>query len=168
VNEEQAARLRSALEYVTEHPREWVQDRYLMRTPCGTMACLAGRIVLQAGYRVVDWSPVLRYEDHIVSVPDTEQAYSVTRDGADAVKISEAAAALIGLERWDQADSLFAASNSLRTLWECAEDYSDGLIEVPEDLPEWADLSVLDVDSSHDVPISHVGAYLDQVERRVR
>jgi hypothetical protein len=173
VNEEQAARLRSALEYVTEHPREWVQDHYLARTPCGTMACLAGRIVLRAGYRVVDWSPVFRYvedEDDVVSVPDTEQGYSVMRDGdgEDVVKVSKAAAELIGLEQWSQADNLFAASNSLRTLWELAETYSDGLIEVPEDLPEWADLSVFDVDLPNGVLTSHVGAYLDQVERRVR
>lgn len=176
MNEKQAAHLRSALEHVTEHPREWIQNHYLARTSCGTMACLAGRIVLEAGapYQEVDWVPVRDYDgdlNELVPVPGMATATVIDVDGFPTF-VSEIAADRIGVP-YRQAEHLFAASNSLRTLWELAAEYSGGLIEVPEDLPEWADLRVIDVDFphdvfSHDVPTSHVGAYLDQVERGVR
>jgi hypothetical protein len=177
VNEEQAARLRAALEYVTERPREWVQDFYAVRTPCGTMACLAGRIVIQAGYERFHWRSLKRFDEDArahLPVPQAEKAYTVVLDRPgdeyrfQSSKIANVAADLVGLD-WVDADSLFAASNTLRHLWEYAAELSDGLIEVPDDLPEWADLSVVDVEcAGPDAPFSHVAAYLDQVERGAR
>lgn len=172
MDEEQAARLRSALEHVTKHPREWVQDHYLARNPCGTVACLAGRIVLEAGqrYRDVNWVQVLELDpgsDEFVPIPDVEAATTVRVENGDQAFISQVAAERVGLS-YDQAATLFAASNSLRILWQMAAGYSGGLIEVPATLPEWADLSAADANFRSGAPTSHVGAYLDQVERRVR
>jgi hypothetical protein len=189
VNEEQAGRLRAALEYVTEHPREWVQEYYAVRTPCGTMACLAGWIALQAGCELSGWIPMHYYDrgtDTYVPMPETEKSMAVMfgrlddyrdgddlfdRDGDGSFKsgIATVAAHLIGLG-WLEAEALFAASNSLRHLWEHAARFSGGLIEVPADLPEWADLTVSDVDRPAEPAtfVAHVAAYLDQVERGTR
>lgn len=178
MNEEQAGRLRAALEYVTEHPREWVQDYYAVRTPCGTLACLAGRIVLQAGYELSNWVQVDYFDSSsstYLSIPGTQKsaAVALADDVGDAslslfrAMISTVAANLVGLD-YIAAFPLFASSNSLRDLWERAAELSDGLIEVPGELPEWADLGIYDVDRSESHWVgSHVAAYLDDVERRL-
>lgn len=40
------ARAYNALDYIREHPEEWNQEQYFA---CGTTACFAGRVLIQAG-----------------------------------------------------------------------------------------------------------------------
>jgi hypothetical protein len=46
-------RLDAAITYAAEHPAEFDMDSWFAHTDCGTTACLAGTVALQAG-----WKPV--------------------------------------------------------------------------------------------------------------
>jgi hypothetical protein len=115
------ARLRKELEYITAHPEEWDQSTWGRRTTrsCGTVACLAGNTVLHADEEVV-WEL-----GRMIGVNDGQS-------------IPERARELLGLNEVE-AEDLFAGGNSLRMLWRMASRFTDGEIQVPEDLPEWAD-----------------------------
>lgn len=43
--------LDKAITWSIEHPGEHSQRHYFRRTACGTTACIAGRVVIQAGYQ---------------------------------------------------------------------------------------------------------------------
>ncbi len=53
--------------------------------------------------------------------------------------VEERAAELLGLSEV-QAARLFHSSNSLRLMWQYAQVFTHGEIQVPDDLPEWADM----------------------------
>ncbi len=83
---------------------------------CGTVACLAGWAALLNG-----WRPIRRESD------------LVYRDGR-AEPVIDVARRVLDLDR-DQAETLFVGSNSLEQLWQLASRYTDGQIQVPNDLP---------------------------------
>jgi hypothetical protein len=57
-----------ALDHIRDHPLEWDQDSYIMGThksPCGTTACFAGRVLLIAfGNQVAVSHAVHQLEDY--------------------------------------------------------------------------------------------------------
>jgi hypothetical protein len=113
------ALLRKELEYVTSHRDQWDQRHWIRRTWCGTTGCLAGNIVLNAGYQ-----PVPDRTSKVVS-PD----HSAHRSVADV------ASELLGID-YRQAEQLFHTSNDIMDLWEAASSMTNGEIEVPPSVIE--------------------------------
>jgi hypothetical protein len=114
-------RLRKELEFVTDNRQRWLQNTWLSRVECGTVGCLAGNVVLNAGYQPY-------FEGN-------RQSTSYVRDAerSRTYWIRELATELLGLtER--QADDLFRSTNSLLDLWEVAAELTDGEIQVPVDV----------------------------------
>jgi len=96
--------LRKALEYITSNRKEWDQSCYLRETACGTVGCLAGHMVLLSG---VEYDRGAAFVDLAVS--------------------------LSGLSA-TQAFMLFSPTNTLLDLWTLASLFTDGAIEVPEEV----------------------------------
>ena len=46
---------RKVLDFVTEHPKQFDMDDWGRETDCGTVGCLAGHTMLQAGYEICDF-----------------------------------------------------------------------------------------------------------------
>lgn len=133
-------RLRKELEYITAHPEEWRQGEWLWRVPvdeevptwrvvdkldemqCNTFGCLAGNTVLHAGDKI-KWQG---------------QTSTMVVNEDDFLKpISQRARELLGLTK-DQANDLFAGTNSLAAMWRMANSFTNGEIEVPHPLPVWS------------------------------
>jgi len=98
--------LRKALEYITSNRKEWDQSCYLRETACGTVGCLAGHMVLLSG---------------------------VEDDPSEAAAFVDLAVSLSGLSA-TQAFMLFSPTNTLLDLWTLASLFTDGAIEVPEEV----------------------------------
>lgn len=118
MNTSQTERLARALAHTTIYPEQHDQDTILEVGECGTVACLAGRVVLQAGY-----TPGQRWMG-------TDHCF--TADPGDRY-ILDLARELLGLTG-DQASDLFAPNNTLADLWNLAHEFSDGDIAVPRPL----------------------------------
>lgn len=118
-------RLRKELEYVTAHRAQWKQGAWIQRTACGTVGCLAGNIVLNAGYR-----PVFATSKHISTksvVAATAASYAVEQ------RVADVAADVLGLDN-EQAAKLFFPENSLLELWTLASEFTGGEIQVPAEV----------------------------------
>lgn len=124
--------MRKVLEHITAHPEEHNQHVWAERNPCGTTYCMAGQTVLMAGHEIA-WSngsePDLDEDcaDHVttrIETPDGRSNY-----------IPHVAARELGLSGC-QATELFYDSTSIEDLWENANHYTDGEIEIPEQFKE--------------------------------
>lgn len=123
-------RLRRELEYVTRHRDRWEQVVWIARYHCGTTACLAGNVVLNAGYRPYYEDPADDDTSWIyVDDPGVVGGIPVERDRFVRT-VADVAQTLLGLYD-DQADRLFQSTNSLYDLWRLAEEFTDGAIQVP-------------------------------------
>jgi hypothetical protein len=109
--------LRETLEYVTTHRDQWDQSYWLQRTWCGTTACFAGTVALNAGYRPV------------TSWPNQRNVTYVRKDN-EVRSVRDVACELLGLSE-SQSDPLFGYGATLLELWTYARDLTDGAIEVP-------------------------------------
>lgn len=123
--------LRKTLEHITEHPEEWDQCSWATRSNCRTACCLAGTAVVLAGHKI-DW--------HDVCCGSEEFAAHVVTDDpllreTDEVAIPMVAARELNLPL-GPAHRLFFPHNSLADLWALAKDYTDGAIEMPEEIAE--------------------------------
>lgn len=126
--------LRKSLEWATaEHWKalrgkdsEWNQANW-----CGTKSCIAGHVALETG-----WTPV-RESDLVKTTA------FVHRNGVERL-VPEVAREALGLDGYDAA-RLFHSANGIETLWDIANDLTDGAIEIPADLPN-------DVNESKIVP----------------
>lgn len=94
-------KLDEAIAYIEAHPEEHSQGSWFYRGSCGTTACLAGTVALQAGY-VPDWS-----RDYV-------SAQFVIK-GAERRYTPLVAAEILGLEA-DDADALFLGANDLEEI----------------------------------------------------
>lgn len=118
------AALQFALDYVTEHWKEWNQQCWIVRdaaTACGTSACLAGTAVILAGKNLTwqalpDWSSA-----------GLEQVDLVVNGTSEGVHTS--ALKLLGLPH-DTA--VFDADNTLGELWAHAHMETGGALTVPD------------------------------------
>lgn len=126
------AALRAALDYVTDHPHRWRQSTWLHRTWCGTTGCLAGNVVLNAGYRPYwDRYDRARSVTSFVEVdptgPDRRYALHDVRTGAWFADVGDVARRLLGLTG-PEAACLFAPFNTLDDLWSLAGRLTDGRV----------------------------------------
>jgi hypothetical protein len=113
--------LRKVLEHVTAHPEEWNQKWWATKTTessCGTACCVAGWAVSWAGHDF-KW--------------DSNGEASVYIRERDARAIPHVAQELLGLNP-EQAGILFFSGNTLPMLWEFANEFTEGEIEIPEDV----------------------------------
>lgn len=114
--------LRKTLEHITAHPEEWDQAVWMRqsgRTECGTAGCVAGWAVTFAGH-------TLDFESAVIFWGEAQYL-------DDGREIEQAAQDELGLTD-DQADRLFAEHNALTDLWEMANEYTGGEIEIPDNL----------------------------------
>lgn len=123
------ARLRKELEFITAHRERWNQLRWIQRptdaaTECGTTGCLAGNTVLNAGYEPVFGIALCR---------PGEAGHVRVEGRRDPRTVLAVASELLGLDSF-QADRLFYPTNTLLDLWLLAARFTDGEVEVPEDV----------------------------------
>jgi hypothetical protein len=116
--------LRKTLEHITAHPEEHNQSFWAVQTPCGTAYCLAGHAVQLAGHEIL-WTDVCP-----CGCDSRERSAWHCTDGRE---IEYVATEELGLTE-DQADDLFESRNTLHYLWRKAAHYTDGEIDVPEQL----------------------------------
>lgn len=111
-------RLRKVLEHATAHPEEHDQRFWVRRTACGTVCCIAGRVVIDAhGVDKISFSVL------------DDSAWAVEVNGS-LVYIAVEAGVLLGLTS-EQVDELFHRVNTLGDLWRIAYRITGGAIEVP-------------------------------------
>lgn len=122
--------MEKVLNFITDNPKEHDQGAWVQRSPmCGTTGCLAGHTVLMTGYEVA-W------------IPGDFEATDVIINGADgryAEPICIVAQRELDLTGF-QAGVMFRSSNTLADLWFLANEYSDGVIEVPEQFKDACDM----------------------------
>lgn len=125
--------LRKELEFITAHPEEWNQATWGAQTACGTVACLAGNTVIHHyPADALHWRKYYSYINSIVGDPSIVELDGVKdKEGFLFKSVGEAAQELFGLTEY-QASCLFSGSNTLRDLWEFANQFTNGEIEVPE------------------------------------
>lgn len=129
--------LRKVLEHITAHPEEWDQEVWAKKTTensCGTACCVAGWTAVFSGHSLV-WD---EGEALAVRRPDDWNGltgFSPTGITADLVHISYLAREELGLDD-GAACALFAGGNSLSRLWALAHHFTNGEIEIPEEMRE--------------------------------
>lgn len=127
VPELNVAALQEALDYVTDHPERWRQNTWIHRSWYGTTGCLAGNVVLNAGYRP---SYLDVNDDHTswVEVPtdDPDGVLSLWHH-VHVAAVSDVARRLLGLSG-SQAFRLFRSFNTLDDLWQLAGEFSNGTV----------------------------------------
>lgn len=113
-------RLRKALEHITAHPEEWKQDSWALRRSCGTAYCLAGTIVVQSDAQLT-W--------------EEDEGYFTANRLTTGETIVNYARTLLNVG-WGEVDNLFNGENSLRELYTLANEYTNGEIDIPDELPD--------------------------------
>lgn len=96
-------RLDAAITYAVEHPEQIDMGAWFERSSCGTTACLAGTVALQAG-----WSPI--FVDVIGDVDVTDG--DVVKDG-ERRYVKHVAAEILGLDP-SQTDDLFIHAGDVK------------------------------------------------------
>ena len=108
--------------------------------PCGTAACLAGTVVLQAGLVMPgDRDHVLG--DYFLIIDEAGQQLLLDfpwcqRNWTDPELDFGGLAALLAGLNITQAARIFDADNSLRTLWDLAAEFTHGRVTLPDELVE--------------------------------
>lgn len=103
--------IEAIITYVEDHPEEWRQTEWAVRTECGTAYCMAGHAVVRAGY-------------HVPLVGQNVGSCSCEKGGQWEL-ISIAAAQVLELDH-DEALTLFACSNTLDDLKLIVKAWSNG------------------------------------------
>jgi hypothetical protein len=123
---EQLDRLEGALLHIQEHPEEWDQSDWIVQNDCGTVACVAGHVVLREGY------PVRRVRHYFDAHGGFVWLTQVMVDGEwTSTSIRNVAQKLLGLDNF-RASRLFAPHNSLPELWMAFEGISEGRRRAPQ------------------------------------
>jgi hypothetical protein len=144
------ARLRAGLTEITEHPEHWDQCVWaatqngvgvdLYGWPCGTVACLAGVCVLQAGlaHRPPASSPgdlnfwVISPQGLALLAEHPEHQRSWHTPELDFGGLAQLLLGLLG----EQGSRLFQSDNTLSELWELAAEFTQGRVSLPTELVE--------------------------------
>lgn len=111
--------LRKVLEHITEHPNEWDQDNWGVKTACGTAHCVAGHTVAMTGHELMWFRQ--GSELHLGGVNGVAGYCSVHAAARDELGLDD-----------DEAYLLFHPDNSLDVLWGYAEDLTNGEITKPD------------------------------------
>ena len=99
--------LRKVLRYIKTHPKEWDQDIWGEKKPCGTAFCFAGHALAMAGAKLRWSKPDEDGWQELDAVRFPHRAYETN--------ISRAAQRVLGLTG-DQAGYLFGGSNTLKEI----------------------------------------------------
>jgi hypothetical protein len=97
--------LDNAITYAAEHPGEFYMQAWFKRTDCGTTACLAGTIALQAGWEPTGW---------LQAHPSESFRAAQVIKGGEVDRVSGVAADILGLDElrdYRLLDDLFHAPN---------------------------------------------------------
>ena len=117
--------LRKTLEHITANPKEWNQRHYGVRSEeCGTAYCVAGLVASWEGF-TFRWAEV--------DFTGKEVIHEAVDAEGETWRVETAAQKALGLSR-DQGEALFHADNDLFQLWSLASVFTDGEIEIPEDV----------------------------------
>ena len=100
---EQIKLAEDVLQHIKDNPSEWFQQDWIRQNECGTVACFAGWACLMSGGRLENYRGLV----------------GVARVPQEAIK-------LLGLAH-EEADVLFAGSNTLEMLEMMVKDISNGL-----------------------------------------
>lgn len=130
---EQVNRLRDELTFITVHPEKHNQDVWGEApddggkpSACGTVGCLAGNAVVNAGFEL-DWFQLFG--------DDGKSRWGASRvkgvRGARGKTIRSVARELFGLTEY-QSDRLFDSPHNVANLWEMAIEYSDNRISLAD------------------------------------
>lgn len=98
-------RLDAAITFAVEHPERIDMGTWFARTDCGTTACLAGTVALQAG-----WTPVFDHETY--NLRGLIVTHEVAK-GGETQYVKEVAAEVVGLDQV-QADDMFLHAGDIR------------------------------------------------------
>ena len=145
-------RLLKEVTYITVFPERWNQGDWVVANeevkwdtsrepePCGTMGCLAGNAVINAGGRL-KWEKGMWYD---YSTNDYKEYWKTEYVFLPANEeypehIETAARDLLGLNS-EQADALFSGDNTLDDMWEISYAISDGQITPDDRLKAEAEL----------------------------
>lgn len=112
-------RLESALVKIDKNPS--IHNQEIWIGPCGTVGCLAGHIVIDAGY-----NPTGRYLDSTSSSAGT-YLYVTGPDGVER-PIHSLAEELIGLDAAIVENDLFFPDKDMDDLWSAARVLTDGRV----------------------------------------
>lgn len=149
-------RINDALLEITNHPERWDQGVYacvegatlegLRETlsrhewPCNTFACLAGTVVIQAGYTEPEGPDIRLHGACYLVINKAGQRelrdhpwYQRSWNNNNKIDFGGLAALLCGLGP-DQSGQIFDSDNTLRLLWELAARFTDGRITLPAEL----------------------------------
>lgn len=118
-------RLEQVMRFITAYPQLHHQGTWLtVDTPCGTIACLAGWTCLLNGYQpvAVDWDAPPRADGsrelgRVGRTNDPDSSFAVYDLAVDILDLDGMDAAL-----------LFAASQTLDSLWRRVEHLTDGQV----------------------------------------
>lgn len=108
--------LDDAITYAAEHPAEFYMQAWFKQTECGTTACLAGTIALQAGWAPTGWTTT-RANGEPPKAGESRASRVLKDSRIDTV--SSVAAEVLGLnEVFDSRllDELFHAENLARVI----------------------------------------------------
>lgn len=160
---------RQVLAQLHAAPRRWTQNLWLNRPypeaaqaptdtvdNCRTSGCFAGWTAVLAGYKTDSLGRLTAeaipapVRDHIARTFDlphdpqycgwgSEYGWMRRSYGARVYGVKHVAAAELGLTD-EQAGALFDGNNTLRRIYELLSEFTDGEIEVPADLPDWANI----------------------------
>lgn len=124
--------MRKVLEHITAHPEQVNQETWGTRQEgtgrgCGTTHCFAGWTVVLSHHRPL-WMES-ESDDHGLFHMD----YVRLRDSYEVRAVGAVAAAELGLTEME-ADVMFNECETITSLWEMAEHFTDGKIAVPTEL----------------------------------
>lgn len=149
---------RRVLDQILAAPARWTQDDWLRRPyaperqaptntvdNCETTGCFAGWTIVLAGYKTSrTFGDVLDIPQRVRDAWRVGWQYPDQGVSPMGMPVRDVAAVELGLTD-NQAGELFGATNTLRYLYESLSHYTDGEIEVPADLPVWADYGPTDL-----------------------
>lgn len=101
--------LDAAITYAAAHPDEFAMQSWFRQTDCGTTACLAGTLALQAGWTPANWTT----ERATGEASDGRRAARVMKDGRFS-GVSAVATEILGLNEFSDLTlilNLFFAPN---------------------------------------------------------
>jgi hypothetical protein len=152
---------RKVLAQIHAAPERWTQSVWLNRPyepvqqapentvdNCETSGCFAGWTAVLDGYKT-DLMGTIRPES--VTPEVSEQIRNIyasldwydtrdLRDVSESPRVQHVATAALGLT-YEQSAQLFEANNTLRDLYAYLEEWTDGEIATPDELPVWADMT---------------------------
>lgn len=113
-----AVKIRAVLDYIADHPKEWNQSTYGVRTDCGSAYCAAGHAIVLNGHKIVWWEAdeSLYRSDHAID-KETGLSRSIHNLATRELEFSV-----------HEASEFFDEFNTLGDLWTLANKFTGGRV----------------------------------------